>query len=173
MMKVTDLKKHLAQQSKEDLIKEIADLYRKNAFVKDYYETKYSSDSGASILEKHKEIIDHEFFPVNGFGKARLSVAKKAITEFKKLSSDAESIAELMVYYVETGVKFTECYGDINEAFYLSMESMYQRATKFIIDKGLEHPFQQRCQKIVDDTVNMGWGFHDELADIYYDQFGE
>ena len=38
------------------------------------------------IIEKDK--IENEFFPKNGFGDARLSVAKKAITEFKKNCSD-------------------------------------------------------------------------------------
>lgn len=159
--------------SKEELVKEITNLYRKNNFVKDYYVTKYSSDNGQSVLIKHKNIIENEFFPEFGFGDARLSVAKKSITEFKKLSTNAESIAELMVFYVETGVRYTDCYGDINESFYMSMESMYGRAIKFIIDQSLENKFKNRCMKIVDDTVNMGWGFHDDPGDIYFGNFGE
>jgi hypothetical protein len=76
-----------------------------------------------------------------------------------------------MVFYVEIGVKYTDYYGDIDEAFYTSMESMYQRAVKFIIGESLGGEFQERCRKIVENTVNMGWGFHDGLADTYYEYF--
>jgi hypothetical protein len=170
---ITELKKHLIALSKEELVKEISNLYRKNNFVKDYYMTKYSSDDGQSILIKYKNMIENEFFPEFGIGEARLSVAKKSIAEFKKLSNDAESIAELMVFYVETGVRYTDCYGDINESFYMSMESMFERAANFIVDQSLGYKFKDRCMKIVDDTINMGWGFHDELGDIYFGHFDE
>ena len=31
--------------------------------------------------------------------------------------------------------------------------------------------FQKRCYKIVSDTSDMGWGFHDTLSEIYEDAF--
>jgi len=167
-MKINELKRNLKESTKEQLIKDIADLFKKNSFVKDYYNTKYSNDNNQSVLIKYKDIIEDEFFPENGFGKARLSVAKKAITEFKKISNDRTQIAELMVFYVENGVKYTDCYGDINQQFYLSMESMYERALEFITDNGLLAKFNARCLKIVNDTSDMGWGFHDQLCEIYY-----
>ena len=170
-MKITELRKHLKESGQDQLIKDIVDLYQKNEFVKDYYITKYNADNSLTVLIKYKEIIEHEFFPINGYGKARLSVAKKAITEFKKISKDKTSTAELMIFYVETGVQYTDCYGDINESFYLNMEGMYKRALDFIVKKSLEGKFQDRCLKIVNDTVNMGWGFHDELCESYYAYF--
>ncbi len=172
-MKINELKSNLKESTKEQLIKDIADLFKKNEFVKDYYNSKYSDDNSLSVLIKYKNIIENEFFPKNGFGDARLSVAKKAITEFKKICSDKALIAELMIFYVENGVKYTDCYGDINEQFYLSMESMYEVALKFITDNNLEGSFNKRCLKIVDDTADMGWGFHTELCDLYYQYIGE
>ena len=166
-MKITELKKHLKESTKEQLIKDITDLFKKNEFVKDYYLSKYGDDNSQSILTKYKKIIEHEFFPINGDGKARLSVAKKAITEFKKICSDKTLIAELMLFYVENGVNYTNCYGDINEKFYLSMESMYEQVLDLITDHNLVDIFKDRCRKIVDDTVDMGWGFHEQLDDTY------
>ena len=99
-------------------------------------------------------------------------MAKKSITEFKKLSQDKIQLAELMVFYVEMGVKFTNCYGDIDESFYLNMESMYDQVVKFIISARLEDMFNQRCLEIVNDTAGMGWGFHDQLRGIYYEHLG-
>ena len=170
-MKISELRKHLKESGQDLLIKDIVDLYQKSEFVEDYYITKYNADNSLTVLIKYKEIIEHEFFPIHGDGKARLSVAKKAITEFKKISNDKTATAELMIFYVETGVQYTDCYGDINEPFYLSMEGMYKRALDFIVKNSLEDKFQDRCLKIVNDTVNMGWGFHDELCESYYAYF--
>ncbi len=167
-MKINEFKRNLKELTKEQLIKDIADLYKKNEFVKDYYCSKFGNDNSLSILIKHKDIIENEFFPLNGFGKTRLSVAKKSITEFKKISNDKKLIAELMVFYVEMGVKYTDCYGDIDEQFYLSMESMYERTLKYIIDNNIVAMFTERCLKIVNDTKDMGWGFHDQLYEAYY-----
>jgi ribosomal protein S8 len=111
IVKITELRKHLKESGQDQLIKDIVDLFQKNDFVKDYYITKYNADNSLTVLIKYKETIEHEFFPVNGDGKARLSVAKKAITEFKKISKDKTSTAELMTFYVETGVQYTDCYG--------------------------------------------------------------
>jgi hypothetical protein len=172
-MKINDLKRNLKDLSKEELIKEIVELFKKNSFVKDYYILKYDIENKSSVLDKHKDIIENEFFPKRGYGKTRLSVARKSITEFKKLSQDKNQLADLMIFYVEMGVKFTNYYGDIDEPFYLSMESMYDKAVTFIISAKLEDIFNQRCLKIVKDTTGMGWGFHDQLSETYYEHLGK
>jgi len=169
-MKINELKKALKDSTKEDLIKDIVDLFKKNTFVKDYYDSKYSTDN-LSILNKYKDIIRNEFFPERGNGKARLSVAKKAITEFKKISQDKALIADLMIFYVEVGVEYTNTYGDIYESFYLSMEGVYEQAVNFIFDNDISILFKERCEEIVHDTDGMGWGFHEELSSIYNDYF--
>ena len=51
-----------------------------------------------------------------------------------------------MLYYVEMGVQFTNAYGDIDEAFYNSMESMYERAVKYIAQHGMCGHFEERCR---------------------------
>ena len=172
-MKVSDLKRNLKELTKEELIASIIDLYKKNEFVKNYYSSKYADGSDLSVLIKHKDIIESEFFPTRGDGRGRLVVAKKSITEFKKISDDKKSIAELMIFYVETGVKYTDCYGDIDEPFYMSMERMYERAIKYIVNNDLVGEFDDRCLKIVSDTIDMGWGFHDQLCEIYYGYIGD
>lgn len=72
-----------------------------------------------------------------------------------------------MFYYVEQGVKYTLEYGDIDEPFYNSMESMYYNALELIKKDCLFDQFSSRCQKIVSDTLGIGWGFHDALEDLY------
>lgn len=88
------------------------------------------------------------------------------------MSPASEGLADIMIFFVEMGVQFTNAYGDINEPFYNSMESMYERAIKFITDHGIQDMFKTRCKKIVEDTVNIGWGFHDGLSNLYSEFFG-
>jgi hypothetical protein len=76
-----------------------------------------------------------------------------------------------MLFYVEQGVKFTNAYGDINEAFYNSMENMFEKTVELMCKQDLKDSFQQRCQKIVTETSDIGWGFHDTLSEIYNDAF--
>lgn len=165
-----NLKEYLKQRSKEDLINEISGFFTKFEYVKDYYQTKLVQDD-SQVLQKYKGIIENAFFPRRGFGKARLSVARKAISDYQKMSSSREGIADIMIFFAEMGVKFTNAYGDINAPFYNSMVSMYERALKFIAKYKLHKIFQTRCKKIVDDTHGIGWGFHDGLDDLHCEYF--
>lgn len=97
----------------------------------------------------------------------RASVARKAISDYKKISCSNTGLADIMLTFVESGVWCTKEYGDIDETFYCSMESMYESAIKFISKGGLSKEFNDRFFDIVEDTTNMGWGFHDTLSDIY------
>ena len=130
----TQLKKYFADFSKEEMVKEVAELSRTFSEVGEFYQFKLIEGGNAELLEKYKRIVEHEFFPSRGFGKARLSVARKGVMDFKRLSPDSHSIADIMIYYAEMGVKFTSEYGDIDEPFYNSMESMYEAAALFVTE---------------------------------------
>lgn len=168
---LTILKKHLKTRSQEELISDIAELFKRFQPVKDYYQIKLYPEEQKQVAAKYKKIIKDEFFPARGYGRAKLSVAKKAITEYKKVNQTSVGLVDIMLFYVEQGVKFTNAYGDINEPFYISMEGMYEKAVKEIIKYRLKDTFQKRCQKIVLDTSGMGWGFHDALSEIYEEAF--
>lgn len=71
-----------------------------------------------------------------------------------------------MLHYVEMSVRFTNEYGDIDEPFYNSMESMYGSALKLIAEDEMKEKFQHRCDKIVTDTRGIGWVVHDVLSDM-------
>lgn len=171
---LTALKNHLHQRSKAELVDDIADLFNRLDGVKEYYQLKLAGDEGvAHVLEKYRALIKNEFFPARGFGRARLSVARKAVSDYKKLSNSPEGLADLMLYYVEQGIAYTNSYGDIDEPFYASMESMYERALQHIVKNHLESRFIERCRGIVKDTRGMGWGFHDSLSALYGDYLEE
>lgn len=82
----TTLKQYLQQRSQVELTGEIADLFSRLTTVKEYYQLKLSSDENApEVLDKYKAIIKKEFFPARGHEEARLSVARKEVTDYKKL----------------------------------------------------------------------------------------
>jgi hypothetical protein len=172
MEKVTlrSLKQYLAERSHAELVADIADLFGRFDGVKDFYQLQIGGES-AEVLAKYKALIDKEFFPARGEPRGRLSIARKVISDYRKLSPAASSLIDLMLYYVETGVRFTNTYGDIDEPFYNSMESMYSSAVKLIGERRLHAEFEPRCHRVVSDTRNIGWGFHDTLSEIYSEGF--
>ncbi|WP_249308458.1 DUF6155 family protein [Lederbergia citrea] len=170
-LKVTDLKRQLKSYKLKELIDLIADLHKKNKDVQSYLSVRFLGEEAAKeLFEQAKKNIANEFFPERGFGKLQLNIAKKAISDFKKLTEDGLRTTDLMLYYVEQGVKFTSIYGDINESFYLSMATMYEKVI-IICDEEEEEEYYQifadRLRAVVTDTSDVGWGFHDQLAYLY------
>ncbi|OOM78311.1 hypothetical protein CLPUN_19200 [Clostridium puniceum] len=110
------------------------------------------------------------FFPKNINAPFKISNAKKAISEFKKLCSDEKLILDVMLYFVEMGIEFTCAYGDINEGFYESVEGMYEAAVSDINkckDSEIFNIYKDRIKAVIDCTKGIGWGFHEELKEIY------
>jgi hypothetical protein len=169
-MPTKGLKKHLNTLTKEELIKHIQELDKKYPSVQEYHQLYLSNDVEA-VIEKYKQQIENEFYPMRGLPKMRLSVARKAITETKKLGIPAESLASLMLYYVEIGVQFTNDYGDIDEKFYSSMESMFAKALELMYKEEILDMFKDRALKIFENSSDTGWGFHDTLGDFYYQYY--
>lgn len=171
---ISQLKKYLQNSSQKKLSDDILELFKKFPKVKEFYQSKLIEGGSLDLLNKYKKIIKNEFFPDRGmFGKMRLSVARGAISNFKKLCNNPYFIADLMIYYVEMGVDFTLEYGDIDEPFYNSMEGMYESAAKFVIDNKIKNDFLQRFQEIVSDTENTGWGFGDTLEEFFHQYFSK
>ena len=164
---LNQLKQYLKTISQEELTADIVELVKRFPAVKEYYQIKLYPQAEIEILGKYKKMIEDEFFPTRGFGKARLSVAKKAISDYRKVCNNEVDTIDIMLFYVEQGVKFTLAYGDIDEAFYASMEGMYEKALSAMTELDSKNIFEQRSRKIVTDTSGIGWGFHDTLSEIF------
>ena len=171
-MSKSALKSHYRALTKDQLIAELMELYDNFKPVKEYLEYKLTPNPWER-LAFYRNLILEEFYPRRKTAepKMRLAVAKKAIADFRKLNPSPEMLADLMFFYVETGVQFTLDYGDIHEAFYSSMESMYLKALEYIDSVGLLTKFEERASDIMDKTVNIGWGFHDTLSDYFYQYY--
>ncbi len=164
-MGLTEIKKELKKLSKDKLIDIFADLYKKNKAVKEYLDF-YANPNEKELFEKYRDKVYEAFYPKRGFN-LKLKDGKQAISDFKKLKPSPDLIAELMLFYVETGVEFTNQYGDIEEAFYSSLESTYFAALTLMRKENLLDKFAVQARLIVSDTEGIGWGFHDSLSDVY------
>jgi Family of unknown function (DUF6155) len=160
-----DVKKELIKLDQSKLIALISDLYKNNKGVKEYLDF-FTNPDEQPLLQKHKDSVYECFFPKRGYDYS-ISKAKKVISEFKKLGTSTKSQADLMLFYVETGVEFTNTYGDIDEGFYYSMESVFHQSLKLMHKGNILNVFKTRAEKILKDTENIGWGFHDSLSDSF------
>ena len=72
--------------------------------------------------------------------------------------------------FVETGVRYTNDHGDINERFYSNVElALGELAAHLRGDARELYPqFRARLVKIEQETDGVGWGFHDFIADVVW-----
>ena len=78
-----------------------------------------------------------------------------------------------MVFFLEQGNAFTVEYGDIDAGFYDALLAMARRAVQAIcsLPKKIQEPYRERLAEVVRSSTRIGWGYHDELADIYRTTF--
>jgi len=151
----------------------LLDSYKVSEQVKEYITVKYGDqDTIEQVFETYKNKIRDVFFPRSMSAQFKIGEAKKIVNYFKKLCSDEKLVIDLMLYYVEMGVEFTNTYGDINESFYNSVEGMYQSVVDSINkDKNSKifNILRKRLKAVVNDTRGIGWGFHDNLGIMYFE----
>jgi len=165
----TQIKKTIKDCEREECVEIILEMVDACLQAREFLTLRFTDNKG-DILEKYKQKVRHEFYPSNGgFGKMRLKEAKKAISDFKKMCADKVMGIEIMLYYVENCIEFTNDYGDISETFYNSAASVYAQVVKEINVAGqaTHEKYADRLKACVDDTSGIGWGFHDELYDLY------
>jgi hypothetical protein len=171
-LSLSDLKRALSKKTKGELVNEISTLCQKFPQIKEYYQAQMSGPK--DVLNKHKSIIEKEFIEgkARGLPKARLSVGKKAISDFRKLTNDPELISDLMLTFVESVSWFSSEFSPDRETFYTSAENMFEKAFKLMEKSGLLGKYQSRAKKIVLNATD-GYGHQDSLHERYEEAYGE
>lgn len=170
-IKITELKKYLNIKSDKELVNEIVELFKLSSKVKEYYNLKVNPENEQEMLKDYKKIVEEQFFPSRGNSVLNYKILRYALSNFEKLSTKPENVAELMLTYVENGVEFTNTYGDIDGTFYNNIARMYNKTVQYIIENNLEDKYQERCQETMEMSGDIGWGFGIEMEDIYYNSF--
>jgi hypothetical protein len=170
-MGITEIKKELKKLDRDKLIDLVADLYKKNKSVKEFFDF-YIRPNEKELFNKYQDKVFEAFYPKRGYN-FKLKDGKQAISDFKKLGPSTDLLCDLMLFYVETGVKFTNEFGDIDEGFYSSMETTYVAALTLMKKENLLDKFTDRAAKVISDTSDIGWGFHDYLGDVHSDFYAD
>jgi hypothetical protein len=170
-MGLTDIKRELKKLDKDKLIDLVSDLYKKNKSVKEFFDF-YINPDERELFNKYRDKVFEAFYPNRGYS-FKLKDGKQAISNFKKLEPSTDLVADLMLFYVETGVKFTNDFGNIDERFYSSLETTYVAALTLMRKENLLDKFADRAGKVVRDTSGIGWGFHDYLSDVHSDFYAD
>ena len=171
----TQVKAKLSSVDKNELLDIIHDLYKLNQDNKVFLTSQFVADNTEALTEPYRRAIRREFNPDRGFPRLNLRSARKALNDFKKANADPKAQLEMMIYYVEQGVVCTRQYGDIDAPFYSSLEGVFEDAITLLHRLGnpeaLIVEFYPRLERIVKDTRGMGWGFHDFLAEVFYQEY--
>ena len=156
------VRQHLGSWGKPALLALVKDLYDTDAENRDFIQARCQAESGGGeVLEKYRRKIVDRFFPTRGEGKLKLGEARKA-------TGNLPGTVELLMTYVENGVKFTHEYGDIDECFYNSVESALDELAALLQGEARElYPkFRDRLARVEQMTDGIGWGFHDFVAGV-------
>ena len=168
-----DVKKAVNKFDYSQLVGIVRDLYQLSEENKTFLYARCLDRSES--LKSYKKVISESLYPdvINEKDFFDFDRADKAIDDYVKASEDDEGAADLMIYYVECGHKFTLDYGDIDEFFYDALIEMYTKAINIVVKmpKKQQEPFKKRLEKIMKSSDGIGWGYHDDLCHFFYDAF--
>jgi len=162
------VRRQLDDWTKPALIALVKDLYDAAPDNRDFLQARFQAEENeGAALEKYRRKIVEQFFPARGEGKLKLAEARKAIRDYRKATGNLTGTIDLMLTYVENGTEFTWQFGDINESFYNSLESVLIELTELLLREGTEHypRFQERVQRLTAHADHIGWGYGDALWD--------
>lgn len=172
-MSKRDLRKYLGELEKEELEKQILDLYDRFKPVKVFYDFVFNPRED-KLLGKAKLKISKEYFPeTKRKPKARRSIAQKEIRHFKQLGVDPYITADLMLFHIEIAQTFAEEQKNLKEAFCKSMLKSFEEAAKYITENGITSEFRFRIIKIANTAEIQEWPnrYHFEKIEIQFQDF--
>ena len=109
------LRKKLEGLPKENIIRVVMTLYDASKEARRYLDF-YAEPNSKNECEHFKHIIRQEFFPTRGLPKdPSFATCRKAISDFKKMKPLPYDLADLMLFYTETGCEHTMAFGDMWE----------------------------------------------------------
>ena len=168
-VKWSQIKSVIASLDKPELVALLKDLFDHSIESRAFLSARFLADGVPdAILDKYRKRIVEQFFPKRGFGKLDLRSARRAIRDYRNATSDLAGTVDLMLTYVESGTEFTNQFGDINEPFYNSLESVLDemvgllRTTEGV---ALYPRFQDRMNRLAMRASGIGWGYGDHVTE--------
>jgi hypothetical protein len=160
------LLRNLEPEEMLDLFQKLYSLSPENA---KFIDSRFRSGSKNDPLEEYRQKIDQEFFPQHELVPSsfpRMGWMKSLIRDYCKGTGDLAGTTELMVTFLEYGMKFAMDFHVGNEQFYNSLLSGMRDLTKMLTKKAphLFPAFRDRLLAIVRSIYGkIGWGCSDGM----------
>lgn len=165
-MSKRDLKKYLQGLDADQVADQILELYDKFADVKTYYDFVFNPKEDKLIGEA-KAKISNEYFPVKSKrAKLRRSTAQKYIKHFQTLGVEANALADLMLFNIETAQRYSARREMRYSSFYKSMLNSFGQAAHFITVNGILPDFKKRMLAIEQEAIRQRWENRTEFTRI-------
>jgi hypothetical protein len=153
-----------------DLLKELHDMSPQNkAFLRARC---LPIEQDAGYLDECRRKVVRAIYPETARfpGRPRFADAKKVIAEYNKATRDLNGTLDLQLLYVERGTQFTDDFGDIDEPFYIALETMLEKFATGLKNapsgQALYAKFRSRLRQLHAKASNFGWGYGDTLNDV-------
>lgn len=163
----SDVKDKLADIDRPGLIGLVQGLYAASKDNQAFLHARFGL--GDDVLKPYKVTIDRWLWP-DVFKNQDTSVAKakKAIVDYRKAIGQPESLAELMVFFCERAVGFSNDVGMQDESYFNALVRMFEQALK-VMDALPEVPRSALLGRL--DAVrrlghNMGYGVGDDMDEL-------
>lgn len=162
---IRSLLKDLEAAELQDLIVELCKLNPKSRQFLELHMLSSDAVSPEPVVEEAQAAIYERLYGRGQFPKLDLRGGRKVVTEYSKVLKDYPRHAtELKLCYVEIGTEITKEFGDIDERFYTSMASMFERFCEDV----KRYPswystFALRIDDLLRDTRYIGWGYADDV----------
>ncbi|MHA6909638.1 hypothetical protein ACQUJS_14585 [Ralstonia pseudosolanacearum] len=162
-----DVKTKLADFDRAGLLGLIQDLYAANKENQTFLHARFSLSE--DVLKPYKVTIDRWLWP-DVFKNQDTSVtkAKKAISDYKKAIGLPEDLAELMVFYCERAVGFSNDIGLQDEGYFDALVRMFVQALKAIDALPMDRrpALMARLDAIRHTSHNFGYGVGDDMDEL-------
>ncbi|MXN89767.1 hypothetical protein GR160_00870 [Flavobacterium sp. Sd200] len=166
-MSKRDLKKYLASLPKEELEEQLLSLYEKFTDVKAYYNFVFNPKED-KLEQEAKAKITNEYFPARGKrAKLRRSVAQKYIKHFLTLGVDPFIVADIMLFNIETALKYSAKREMRYGSFYKSILNSYKQVVDYVIVNGAKPEFKSRVANVHSEVYRQKWDNEKEFERIY------
>ncbi len=171
-MKKANIKSKLSNLTTKELIEIIEEMQQKFDVVDDFLQAKFSKEN-TDLLKKYKKKISKGFEPDDLAGDFDIESAYEAIESFRKLKTKPEELAEILFHFINEGIQFYDDYGDIDDDILEDMLDYYKETLIMLKENNLLESFKIQCLDLVKRSKNSGYGFGDDINDLYYEYYGK
>src|SRR5471030_3431524 len=165
-----DVKTKLADFDRAGLLALLQDMYGASKDNQAFLHARFGL--GADILKPYKTTISRWLWPdISRNQDTSISKAKKAIADYKKPVGRPEDLAELMTYYCEQAVGFSNEVGLADEGYFDSLVPMFAQVLKLAMSLPVEErgTLLGRLDQVRRISHNFGYGVGDEMDELLED----